>query len=80
MGEEGGRVRIKIPKSQAKVVNSNEMLQLQLEAAARYYIQIVTIREEETQHTSGQLQSGLSSRKLSTASSDLIQLSLDGSG
>ena len=32
------RMRVKIPKSQAKVVNAEQMLQLQIEAAAKYYM------------------------------------------
>jgi hypothetical protein len=72
-------VRIKIPKSQAKVVNADEMLQLQLEAAARYYIQFVTIRDDDSPATSSLLRNGISSRKDSYASSELTQHSLDGS-
>ncbi len=72
-------MRIKIPKSQAKVVNADEMLQLQLEAAARYYIQFVTIREEDSLTTSSLLRNGIAARKDSHASSELTQLSLDGS-
>jgi hypothetical protein len=72
-------VRIKIPKSQAKVVNADEMLQLQLEAAAWYFIQFVTIRDDDSPATSSHLRNGISSRKDSHASSELTQLLLDGS-
>ena len=75
-----GNERLKIPKSQTKVVNADEMLQLQLEAVAKYYIEFITVKEEEMLTTSDLLKTcEKASRKDSSASSDLIQLSLDNS-